>query len=195
MPRIRLAALAAALSCALLLAAASGAAAQTGSGAQPATLTHVPSITGQTVSGSGRAATASKLRGSLAIRRYVARGGRLWAVGRLVGKLGGRSVSQTVRIPAVLGSGARTAQITPTPNACQVLNLTLQPLDLNLLGLRVRTSRIDVLIEAIPGPGNLLGNLLCAITGLLNPRTVASTPATQLARVLNALVALSPRTA
>ena len=40
----------------------------------------------------------------------------------------------------------------------------------------MRTSRIELLIEGVPGAGNLLGNLLCAITGILDPQ--AATPAT-----------------
>jgi hypothetical protein len=45
------------------------------------------------------------------------------------------------------------------------------------------------------GAGNLLGNLLCGITGILNPPTLTSTPVGQLTQILNALLALSPRTA
>ena len=33
----------------------------------------------------------------------------------------------------------------------------------------MRTNQIDVRIDAVPGAGNLLGNLLCAVTNLLNP--------------------------
>ena len=71
----------------------------------------------------------------------------------------------------------------------------LQPIDLNLLGLHVATSRIEALIEAVPGANALLGNLLCGITGILDPQ--AATPATPsvLTQVLNALLALVPRTA
>ncbi len=80
----------------------------------------------------------------------------------------------------------------PTPGACQILNLVLGPINLNLLGLRVATNEIRLLIEAVPGAGNLLGNLLCAVTNLLNPS--ANTPLAQLVQVLNALLALAPRT-
>jgi hypothetical protein len=89
----------------------------------------------------------------------------------------------------VVARGAQSSQIPPTPGACQILNLTLQPIDLNLLGLRVRTSRIDVRIEGVPGAGNLLGNLLCGITGILDPASV--TPS-QLTALLNAILALVP---
>ena len=81
----------------------------------------------------------------------------------------------------------------PTPGACTILNLTLGPINLNLLGLRVATDEIRLLVEAVPGAGNLLGNLLCAITNLLNPS--ANAPLSQLVQVLNALLALAPRNA
>jgi hypothetical protein len=79
----------------------------------------------------------------------------------------------------------------PIPNACEVLNLVLGPIRLNLLGLVVRTNQINVRIDAVPGPGNLLGNLLCAITGILDPQTASTR---DLASALNAILALVPRT-
>ncbi len=54
------------------------------------------------------------------------------------------------------------------PASCSILNLTLGPIDLNLLGLVVHTNTIHLTITAVPGPGNLLGNLLCAVANLLN---------------------------
>jgi hypothetical protein len=59
-------------------------------------------------------------------------------------------------------------QIPPTPGSCEILTLDLGPLDLNLLGLRVALDEVHLLIEAIPGAGELLGNLLCAVAGLLD---------------------------
>ena len=87
----------------------------------------------------------------------------------------------------------------PAGNACSILSLNLAPINLNVLGLVIRTNEIQLRIDAVQGPGNLLGNLLCGITGLLNPATggtgVANTPLGQLTQILNALLALSPRTA
>jgi hypothetical protein len=40
---------------------------------------------------------------------------------------------------------------------------------LDLLRLEVDLSRIVLEITAVQGPGNLLGNLLCALVGLLDP--------------------------
>ncbi|MFL5798594.1 MAG: hypothetical protein ACJ77A_11765 [Actinomycetota bacterium] len=51
---------------------------------------------------------------------------------------------------------------------CQILHLELGPLDLNLLGLMVHLDKVVLDITAQSGPGNLLGNLLCAIAHLLD---------------------------
>ena len=42
------------------------------------------------------------------------------------------------------------------------------PLDLNLLGLAVHLDEVVLDISAVPGAGNLLGNLLCGVANLLN---------------------------
>jgi len=51
---------------------------------------------------------------------------------------------------------------------CAILNLSLGPIDLNLLGLQVDTSQICLDVTGERGPGNLLGNLLCTVAGLLD---------------------------
>ena len=150
----------------------------------------------KTVKMTGTAKNGKKFNGTYTIKRFTHSGSKLYAVGTLKGRLKGRRVTKNnVRIPASLARPASAAQIPPTPNACQILNLTLQPIDLNLLGLRLRTSRIDLRLEGVPGAGHLVGNLLCGILGILDPQ--AATPATpsQLTQVLNALLALVPRTA
>ena len=48
------------------------------------------------------------------------------------------------------------------------MHLVLGPIDLELLGLNVTTNEIHLDVAAQPGSGNLLGNLLCAVTNLLN---------------------------
>ncbi|MDQ3856708.1 MAG: hypothetical protein M3281_09995 [Chloroflexota bacterium] len=55
-----------------------------------------------------------------------------------------------------------------TAAACSILALRLGPINLNLLGLVITTNQINLNIIAVPGPGNLLGNLLCALVGLLD---------------------------
>jgi hypothetical protein len=51
---------------------------------------------------------------------------------------------------------------------CTVLDLTLGPLHLDLLGLVVDLNQVHLTITAVNGPGNLLGNLLCAVAHLLD---------------------------
>jgi hypothetical protein len=166
--------------CAALVAAPATAGAQ-----DPEGLTQVVPVTGTSKSG-------KQFRGTYAIDRFRSSKGDLFAVGTLRGRLGQRRVAaRKVTMPALLSPGAAAAQVPPIPNACEILDLVLGPINLNLLGLVVRTNRINVRIDAVPGPGNLLGNLLCAITGLLDPQT---TSARQLAPALNAILALIPRT-
>ena len=71
--------------------------------------------------------------------------------------------------------------------ACQILNLVLGPLNLNVLGLVVTIPNPIVLnITAVPGAGNLLGNLLCAVTNLLN----GTGPVQQIADLLNQILGI-----
>ena len=74
-----------------------------------------------------------------------------------------------VRLPATSG-GPATAPPRPPRGSCDllVLNLVLGPLDLNLLGLVVHLNQVVLDIIAVTGAGNLLGNLLCAVAGLLD---------------------------
>ena len=101
------------------------------------------------------------------------------------------SVMRTLKVTKMNGeriSNAREA--VEAAAVCRILRLRLGPLRLNLLGLRITTNRIKLNIVAVPGPGNLLGNLLCAIAGLLDgPLTAAQLTALrqQLQQVLDAL--------
>src|SRR4051794_26524493 len=125
----------------------------------------------------GKADNGSTFAGRFKIRQFAVQNGKLVAIGRLTGgspgergKGRGKSVNQTATMPAGLFDklpGIRAAQLA----SCQILFLTLGPLDLNLLGLRVQLNQVVLRITAVRGPGNLLGNLLCALTGLLNPPT------------------------
>jgi hypothetical protein len=49
-----------------------------------------------------------------------------------------------------------------------------------------RTDGVHLNITAVPGAGNLLGNLICAIAGLLNP----GGPLTQIVALLNQILDL-----
>jgi hypothetical protein len=83
-------------------------------------------------------------------------------------------------VSAVVNPGATTG-------GCRILNLVLGPLHLNLLGLVVDLNQVHLNITAQPGPGNLLGNLLCSITHLLDGSGSTSAIDNLLAR-LNRLI-------
>jgi hypothetical protein len=65
-------------------------------------------------------------------------------------------------------SGAGSTAAAQQVGQCQILGLSLGPLRLDLLGLVVDLNPVVLAITAVAGAGNLLGNLLCAITHLLD---------------------------
>jgi len=148
-------------------------------------------------------------KGTYKIDRFATRNGKTFAVGTMKGTLKKKGKTKSIKrngvlVPAaVTGAGpadlpgATTAQTLPDlPRSCQVLNLALGPITLNLLGLVVRTNAINVRIDAVPGNGNLLGNLLCSITNLLNPGGglgPLTTALNQLTAALNAILAVIPQ--
>ena len=73
---------------------------------------------------------------------------------------------------------------------CDILNLVLGPLDLNLLGLEVHLNQVVLDIVAVTGAGNLLGNLLCAVVGLLDGAGALLDIANLLNRILDVLSGL-----
>ena len=143
-------------------------------GSTRAALAQAGLLTAAPVAVHGLVEDGSELTGTFQLRRFQARRGVLYAVGELTGTLGATPVTQrNVRIPVVGASnpapaGPQGLQAVPTPGACSILSLDLGPLDLNLLGLRVALDPVVLLVEAVPGAGELLGNLLCAVAGLLD---------------------------
>jgi hypothetical protein len=127
--------------------------------------------------------TASRHRtvvGSFTPSKFVERSGKLVAIGKLnvVTRGPGKDLHRvkTVALPVKRGSVAQTGNFgsgAKVPSAaalgsCDVLNLVLGPLDLNLLGLEVHLKKVVLDVVAVTGAGNLLGNLLCAVAGLLD---------------------------
>ena len=134
----------------------------------------------------GRAGT---VRGWFVPRRFARDNGHLVAIGRLHavlvrpdGTVRG-TTTQRVVLPVKRAEGLPVGR---QATSCQILNLVLGPLDLNLLGLKVHLDRVVLNIEAAPGAGNLLGNLLCAVAGLLDNTGVL----TQITQILNSILAI-----
>ena len=143
--------------------------------AQAATGVNIP-ITGtftDALGGTGRFA------GTFNLQRFAVQDNQLVAVGTLTGTL-------TDSVGAILGSIVNTITmlVTASQGSCQILHLELGPLDLNLLGLVVHLNRVVLDITAQSGPGNLLGNLLCAVANLLNQGGAL----TQIANLLNQIL-------
>ena len=101
--------------------------------------------------------------GTFNVNRFAVQNGQLVAIGNLTGTV-------TDALGNVVGSvnQALTLPVAQATGSCQILDLVLGPLDLNLLGLVVHLDTVHLNITAQQGPGNLLGNLLCAVAGLLD---------------------------
>jgi hypothetical protein len=59
---------------------------------------------------------------------------------------------------------------------------------LNVLGLKVHLNRVVLDITAVSGPGNLLGNLLCAVAHLLDNTSPSLLNIVQLWSLLNRVI-------
>jgi hypothetical protein len=88
-----------------------------------------------------------------------------------------------------LATGAAGMPAAAVAGSCDILHLVLGPLDLDLLGLQVHLDQIVLDIVAQSGAGNLLGNLLCAVAGLLDPASPLEGLLTQLTGLLQQILA------
>ncbi len=113
-----------------------------------------------------------KVKGTFTPSEFKAVNDKLVVTGTLEGKIQGKGAPKafekeiTTPVEDVIAGGP-SVEARRSP-ACDILNLVLGPLDLNLLGLEVHLDTVVLDIVAEPGPGNLLGNLLCAVAGLLD---------------------------
>jgi hypothetical protein len=128
------------------------------------------------VIGTGSGAT---FNGIFTLQKFVVSNGGIAAVGTLTGRVTdalGKVTTIAQNISAPVNVGATT---------CDILHLDLGPIALNLLGLQVNLNEVVLDIAAQSGAGNLLGNLLCAVAGLLdNPSGLANVLNNILAAIL-----------
>jgi hypothetical protein len=169
--------------------------------ATPGSAKSVPAL--KTIPIHGATKNGKQFKGTYAIQRYVARGNKAYAVGTLKGTLNNQHVTRyNVMMPATLAGPPATSstQAKKAAVACTVLNLQLGPIDLNLLGLRVQLFGgtnpanplpVSLLITGVPGNGNLLGNLLCGLTGALNQPGVLSQLNSNLSQLTATLTSLT----
>lgn len=128
--------------------------------------------------------TPGTLTGMFTVQRFAQQDGNLVAVGTLVGTF---TDATTQAARTVVSQVALPVDPAQTTAACPILHLVLGPLDLNLLGLTVHLNQVVLDITAVSGPGNLLGNLLCAVANLLNG--TGTSPLSQIVAILNQILA------
>jgi hypothetical protein len=126
------------------------------------------------------AQTGNVLDGVLEITGFALNSaGDLVASGTFTGTITDLATGVTTAITSTI-----TAVITAPSASCSIIDLTLGPLHLDLLGLVVDLNQVHLTINAVPGPGNLLGNLLCTVANLLDN----GVPTTALVNLLNNLI-------
>ena len=136
-------------------------------------------VAGIPITGSGPNAS---FVGTFTPQSFIKQNGQLALVGNLTGTLTNtltgvtQAINQTVTLPVANISGS-----------CPILHLELGPLDLNLLGLQVHLNQVVLDITAQSGSGNLLGNLLCAVSHLLDSSANVNGLVNLLNQILGAL--------
>jgi hypothetical protein len=110
------------------------------------------------------------------IQKFVRRGGHLYAVGTTYAKFA--PVASRSDLPTATASKRFTARVRSVKaihsaqRICPILELTLGPTHLNLLGLIVDLSTVHLVITA-DSDGGILGQLLCGLSGHRNSQQAA----------------------
>jgi hypothetical protein len=161
---------------ALLVTASALVVAPTVSAAQPSTGTTTVPVTGTFTNAAG----LGTVTGALDVTQIAVQNGQLVAIGTLTATL-------TDALGTVLGTTTQAVTVpVAATGSCSILDLTLGPLHLGLLGLVVDLNAVHLQITAQSGPGNLLGNLLCAVSHLLDGNAAGNA----IANLLNAILGL-----
>jgi hypothetical protein len=147
----------------------------------------------------GSFGSGGTVRGFFVPERSLVHGKQTFVQGNLTATLrraNGALVTGVTRHDVALpvnASGARQsaqAALAPAATSCTILHLVLGPLNLNLLGLVVHLNRVVLDITAQSGPGNLLGNLLCAVAHLLDGTNPTTLDLLRLSNLLNRVIGI-----
>lgn len=156
----------------------------------------------------GVAEDGRKVRGSFTPTEFTVVDGVMNVTGTLKGRFVGKgkptSFTETITTPVQsvngtaldaaatrgLAAPSAAAPAAAAPGACDILNLDLGPLNLDILGLQVNLQRVVLDIVAQSGAGNLLGNLLCAVAGLLDGPGAIAGLLGQISTLLNQILGL-----
>ena len=145
---------------------------------EPATGPTTAPVTGTVIGQTGAVA------GSFDMQEFVVDGDTMRAVGTFTGTV----TDSTGQVTQGTQQLVVPVDLAQSAGSCQILDLVLGPVDLDLLGLQVHLDTVHLNITAQSGPGNLVGNLLCAVAGLLDPGTTGVLG--QIASLLNQLLRL-----
>ena len=143
----------------------------------------------------GRTSEGDRVTGSFTPIKTVNRDGALYMKGFLEGRIKDAgpdtkfSGVKLIPVKKINGQRLVDGRMASSAAACDILNLVLGPLDLNVLGLEIKLQRVVLDIVAVAGAGNLLGNLLCAVAGLLDGGPLAGLLG-QLQTLLNQILGL-----
>jgi hypothetical protein len=121
--------------------------------------------------------------GTLTTTSFTLVNGVINAVGTITGTL----TSTTGAVLGTLTNAPITIPLTGFTGTCTILTLHTGAIDLTLLGLNVSLSPIDLVITATAAPGNLLGNLLCAVVHLLDSGGALTALTSLLNQILGAI--------
>ena len=115
--------------------------------------------------------------GTLTTTSFTLINGVINAVGTVTGTL----TNSAGQVLGTVTNESVTIPLTGFTGTCTILTLHTGAIDLSLLGLNVSVSPIDLVITATAAPGNVIGNLLCAVVHLLD----GNGPLTALTSLLN----------
>ena len=111
-----------------------------------------------------------KVKGSFTPSKFSAVGDTLMVTGTVEGKILGKGAPKAFEkeiTTPVQDAMAGSPTAGKAVGTCDILNLVLGPLDLNVLGLEIHLDTVVLDIVANPA-GGLLGDLLCAVANLLD---------------------------
>ena len=121
--------------------------------------------------------------GTLTTTGFTLANGVISAVGTITGNL----TDTLGNVVGTLTNAPITIPVTSFTGTCTILTLHTGAINLSLLGLNVSLSPIDLVITATAAPGNLLGNLLCAVAHLLDTNGPLSGIVALLNQILGAI--------
>jgi hypothetical protein len=130
----------------------------------------------QTINGVGTFA------GTLTVNSFSLVNGVINAVGTISGTFTPLTGAATT-IPAT----PVTIPLASFTGTCTILTLHTGAIHLSVLGLNIDLSPIDLVITATAAPGNLLGNLLCALVHLLDSNASLGAVTSLLNQILSAI--------